>query len=153
MRWLVLSLVAGALSVSPFVACSNSSSPSLGTMDASQPGPTKFEAGTNCASSNDCETGLVCLYPVGAGYTCQSFQVCTTAPPSPCDHPTAACSCLGEPVQVCDGFAVDPVDPTGTCDGGTVIVPLDGGEDAPAPASEAGPDAPSGADASDGASE
>jgi hypothetical protein len=68
------------------------------------------------------------------------------------------CSCLAEPIQVCQGYAENPVDPTSACDGGTVVTAPDAGDaaapeagpaDATAPA-DAGTDA---ADAADAASE
>jgi hypothetical protein len=104
--------------------------------DASQPPPTKFEAGSPCATDNDCASGLVCLHPAT---TCQAYSVCTAAPPSPCDHPQTACSCLGENVQVCDGYSVDAIQALTPCgDGGTVPV-VDGGTDAPSAPDGAGP--------------
>jgi hypothetical protein len=117
--------------------CSNTpSTPNNNLPPGTQPAPTKFEAGANCAADNDCEPGLGCLFPATA---CNALAVCVTAPPTPCDHPQNACSCLGEPIQVCDGYALSPVDPTGTCDGGTVVVP-DGGADATIPPADAAPD-------------
>jgi hypothetical protein len=126
------------------VGCSSSSSPTQpGSQDASQPPPTKFEAGANCATSDDCDPGLACLFPATQ---CNALRVCVAPPPSPCDHPQVACSCLNEPIQVCDGYAENAVDPGGTCDGGAVFVP-EAGSDAIAP-TDAGTDATPGADAS-----
>jgi hypothetical protein len=139
MRWLDTALLTGLLAL-PAAGCSSSSpGTSPGTVPpASQPPPTKFEAGANCASDNDCEPGFVCRFPAS---TCNALAVCVTAPPSSCDHPQTACSCLAEPIQVCDGYAPNPVDSTATCDGGTMIVPNDGGTDATVPPADAGPDA------------
>lgn len=111
----------------PLLACSNDdSATSPGQVEpAQQPPATKFEAGAPCLTSNDCQSGLVCLYPAPG---CQNFQVCTTPPPTPCDKPQVACSCLAETVQVCDGYAVDPIDSLGACEGG-VILPDDAGVD------------------------
>jgi hypothetical protein len=166
MRWLLVGSV-GALgflvtATLTTPGCSNSDNPpavSLG--DASQPGPTSAEAGANCKSTENCNAGLVCLYPVSA---CSALPVCTVPPPSPCDHPQTACSCLGEVIQVCDGYASDPVDVTSTCDGGVVVVPTDSGSDGGGdatvpPSSDAGTgadaaiDAPAEVDASDAAGE
>jgi hypothetical protein len=142
MRWLhatplVAPLFLTASSLLPLWApgCSNGDDSSqLGTIeDASQPPPTKFEAGSNCASSADCETGLVCLFPVSA---CNALPVCVVQPTA-CTQ--VACSCLGEPIQVCGGYATNAVDPTSTCDGG--IVPVEGGTDAAAPSTDGGVDA------------
>ena len=134
-------------------ACSNGDdSTGPGTISPpSQPGPTSYEAGANCASTEDCNTGLVCLFPASA---CNTLAVCVVAPPTPCDHPQSACSCLGEVIQVCDGYATSQVDTTATCEGGGVIAPIDGGADSTAaPPAEAGsdaaPDASPGTDASD----
>jgi hypothetical protein len=110
-------------------ACSNgdSSNNPGGIQDASQPPPTKFEAGSACATSNDCATGLVCLHPAT---TCQAFSVCVAPPPNPCDHPQTACSCLGENVQVCDGYSVDPIDTLTPCADSGVVPVVDAGGDA-----------------------
>jgi hypothetical protein len=125
-------------------------------LDASQPVIPKIEAGSPCATNNDCASGLVCLYPAT---TCQAFRVCTSAPPDPCPGAVTACSCLGDPIQVCGGFASDAVDPTGaSCgDSGPVIAPeagSDGGAgDSSLPPSDAGSDSGGiiGLDASDAA--
>src|SRR5271156_2427393 len=111
MRWLraipFLALLAWAESVP---GCSNGDDTGAGPEDASQPPPTKFEAGSNCSTSDDCETGLVCLYPASPG---NALPVCV-APPGPegggCETPQYACSCLDEPIQVCDGYAANAVD-------------------------------------------
>jgi hypothetical protein len=113
---------------------------------------TKLEAGSPCGSATDCENGLVCLYPANATSTCNTFKVCVTPPPSPCPSPQTMCSCLVEPVQVCQGYAENPVDPTITCEGGAVIPPSEGGVDAGADGAvppDAGLD--SGVDAADAA--
>jgi hypothetical protein len=61
------------------------------------------------------------------------------------------CSCLAEPIQACQGFAENPVDPTSTCDGGAVVVLPEGGD---ATASDGGPtDSGALGDAADAASE
>jgi len=98
-------------------------------LDASQTPIPKIEAGSSCTTNNDCVTGLVCLYPAT---TCEAFRVCTAAPPDPCPTAVTACSCLGEPIQVCGGFASDAIDPMGaSCgDSGPVIVPEAGSDDA-----------------------
>jgi hypothetical protein len=147
MRWLERAFL-GLLALGPVAlpaGCSNSSTPvtSPGPIGSStQPPPTKFEAGANCASDNDCEAGFICRFPAT---TCNALAVCVVAPPATCDHPQTACSCLAEPILVCDGYATSPVDSTATCDGGTVIVPTDGGSeggtDATVPPADAGPDA------------
>ena len=163
MRWLpAIPLVALPLWAAWAPGCSSddNSQPALG--DASQPPVTKFEAGSNCSTSDDCETGLVCLYPATV---CSALPVCV-APPAPeggaCEAPQLACSCLGEVIQVCNGYATNPVDSTSTCEGGTVIVPTEAGTDAVAPPADAGSDgaadatvnaAPVGVDASDASSE
>ena len=54
-------------------------------------------------------------------------------PPSPCDDPQVACSCLGETVQVCDGYSVDPLDSVGPCEGGVLLAPDAAAEDSEAP--------------------
>jgi hypothetical protein len=114
--------------------CSNTPSTSNNNLPpGTQPPPTKFEAGANCATENDCEQGLVCLFPATA---CNALAVCVTAPSSQC---VTGCSCLGEPIQVCDGYASNQVDPTGSCDGGMIAVP-DGGTDATVPPADAAPD-------------
>lgn len=126
MRWLrVLPLV---VLLAPFEwaapGCSNGdNSSSTGTIeDASTPPPTRFEAGTICASSADCEPGLACLYPVS---TCNAYKVCVDATwlseAGACDAPQTACSCLGEFVEVCHGYSLDQVDTTSTCEGGTLV--------------------------------
>jgi hypothetical protein len=149
-----------ALAAAPFTACSNSSTPtSLGALpDASGPSSPRGEAGTVCGSATDCENGLSCLYPASATSTCSEYKVCVVAPPSPCPTPTTMCSCLAEPIQVCQGYAENPVDPSSTCDGGAVVtlpdagdaaVPEAGPADAAAP-TDAGSDA---TDAADAASE
>jgi hypothetical protein len=38
------------------------------------------------------------------------------------------CSCLAEPIQVCQGYAENPVDPTASCDGGAVVSFPDAGD-------------------------
>jgi len=159
MRWLhatplfaFLPLAAGAAAALWAPGCSNSDDSSqAGTIeDASQPPPTRFEAGSNCASSGDCQTGLACLYPVS---TCSALAVCVVQPTT-CTQ--TACSCLGEPIQVCGGYATNQVDPTNTCDGG-IVVNLDAGTDAPTAPTDAGQDAgvdaAPGVDASDAATD
>jgi hypothetical protein len=126
-----LLLVIGTLGIAiglPLAACSgdDSSSPTIPLADASQPPIPKIEAGAPCATNNDCQSGLSCLYPVS---TCQAFKVCTATPPNPCDNPQTLCSCLGEPIVACDNYATDPIDPTVTCDGGTILPTEDGGFD------------------------
>jgi hypothetical protein len=119
--------------------------------DASQPAIPKIEAGAPCATDNDCQPGLSCLYPVS---NCQAFRVCTATPPATCPSPQTMCSCLAEPVVTCNGYSSDPVDTTvTTCggDGGVVIVPTDAGNDTGAVV-DAGVDS-GGPDASDAASE
>jgi hypothetical protein len=151
MRWLPVTVLAALLPLAAFFACSNGddSSTSLGTMDASQPPPTKFEAGANCASTDDCETGLVCLFPVGAGFACNALAVCVAQPT--CTKSTTACSCLAEPIPVCGGYAENPVDPTATCEAGA-IPPEDGGaDDAGGGTPDAASDAGGIADAGDAA--
>jgi hypothetical protein len=171
MRWLhataLFSLLL-ALGWAPFFACSSDdSSATTGSLDAaSQPPATKLEAGSACGQTNDCEPGLVCLYPASSTSTCNEYPVCVTQP-FPCTQPQTMCSCLVEPIQVCQGYAQNAVDPTITCDGGVVVVPgeagAEGGIDAAAPvdASEAGSVADAGsvaeagsvADAADAAGE
>lgn len=157
MRWFGAIPLSGPFVLALSVAvpgCSNSDGTPSGTSSppASQPAPTKFEAGANCASDNDCEPGLTCLFPAT---TCNALPVCVAALPSPCDHPQAACSCLREPITVCDGYATSPIESLGACEGGAVIVPVDGGSDATVPPADAGPDAPPdaspGVDAADAA--
>ncbi|HEY2514039.1 MAG TPA: hypothetical protein VGI39_24400 [Polyangiaceae bacterium] len=104
--------------------------------DASQPPPTKFEAGASCLTSNDCQTGLVCLFPTT---TCSAFAVCAPAPLSPCDNPQTACSCLGETIDTCDGYAVDPISAMGACGDSGVKPPMEAGStDTGAPPVDAG---------------
>jgi hypothetical protein len=146
-----LLLVIGALAIAvafPLAACSgdDSSSPNLPLEDASQPAIPKIEAGSACATNNDCQSGLSCLYPAT---TCQAFRVCTATPPSPCDDPQPACSCLAEPIVVCDGYATDPIDPTATCEAGAVVTE-DGGQEGGS--TDSGTDA-AGPDASDASSD
>ena len=104
--------------------------------EAGQPPATTFEAGSSCASSDDCDHGLVCLFPVS---TCNALTICVAPPGGSdgggCAAPQYACSCLGEPIQVCGGYAANPVDTTSTCEGG--ILPIDSGA-ADSGASEAG---------------
>jgi len=144
--------------VSLLHACSSddSSATSQIDYDASQTPIPKIEAGAPCATNNDCQSGLVCLYPAT---TCEAFRVCTAAPADPCPAPQNACSCLGEPIQVCNGFASDPIDPTGgSCgEGGIVITPDSGPSedagDSAAPPNDSGSDSgfDAGADAADAA--
>jgi len=143
MRWLraapLVILLASAEWAAP--GCSNGDDSSqVGSIaDASQPIPTRFEAGSNCSSSADCEDGLACLFPASA---CNTLKVCVAAPwfseAGACDQPQPACSCLGEVIEICHGYGESPVDVTTTCDGGTAIVPMDAGLDAIAPAPDAG---------------
>jgi hypothetical protein len=148
LRPLVLTIGALAVGIAlPLAACSgdDSSTPTIPLEDASQPPIPKIEAGSACATNNDCQQGLVCLYPATV---CNAFRVCTSPPPSPCDNPQAACSCLGEPITVCDGYATDPIDPTGACEGGAL--PDDGGSDSAASGTnDSGSDGGSLLDASD----
>jgi hypothetical protein len=148
LRPLVLAIVASAVGIAlPLAACSSddSSAAAIPLEDASQTPIPKIEAGSACATNNDCQQGLVCLYPATA---CNAFRVCTSPLPDPCDNPQAACSCLGEPIIVCDGYAADPVDPTAACDGG--VLPDDGGLDSAASGTpDSGPDSGSLLDASD----
>jgi hypothetical protein len=158
MRWLPLFSLLSFVTLAAVlpVACSNGDdSTSLGPIaDASQPPQTRFEAGANCAASEDCETGLVCLFPVGAAYSCSTLAVCVAAPPATCDHPQTVCSCLAEPIVACDGYAANPADPTGTCEAGTVVITPDAGSDDAQVADAApGPDATAATDASDAAGE
>ncbi len=145
---------ASALTLVAPSACSNGDDAGSSLAPPSKPGQTYSEAGSNCSTTENCEPGLVCLYPVAA---CNTLPVCVV-PPEPeggaCAQPQVACSCIGELIPVCNGYATSAVDPTSTCEGGTVIVPLDSGTDATvAPGAdggvEAGPDASSGGDASD----
>lgn len=125
MNWLrVTCLVLAA----PLLACSNDDSgTSPGQVQpGSQPPATKFEAGAPCLTLNDCQAGLACLYPAPG---CQLSRVCAPTPPSPCDQPQVACSCLAETVQVCDGYADDPIDSLGACADAGFIVPSDDGGD------------------------
>jgi hypothetical protein len=174
MRWLLRALpllvLLGWVESTP--GCSNGDDTGAGGIaDASQPSATKFEAGSNCASSGDCELGLVCLFPVS---TCGAYAICVP-PPGPdgggCATPQYACSCIDEVIEVCGGYAANPVDTASTCDGGIVLVDSGAGDggasesgaDATAPVAEAGADsaasvdattdAPSGVDASDAAGE
>jgi hypothetical protein len=162
MRWLhatALLSLPFALAATPFFACSSDDS-SVGPgslVDGSQPPATKVEAGSACGQDNDCETGLVCLYPASSTSTCNEYKVCVVQP-FPCAQPQVMCSCLAEPIQVCGGYAQNQVDPTGPCEGGVVIVPEAGTEAGTDGASDATPaadasDAASGADAADAASE
>jgi len=139
MHWLraPLCLVAFAL-----LGCSNGDDSSLPPTggDASQP-DTKFEAGAPCHSPNDCVSGLTCLFPAT---DCQTPAVCAPPPPTPCDAPLTACSCLAETIQVCDGYGEDPISAMGPCPDSGVVV-KDAGSDAPsssdaASAVDAGPD-------------
>ena len=100
------------------------SSPTTPIGDASQPPATKFEAGAPCLTSNDCQSGLVCLFPTTS---CSAFAVCAPASPSPCDHPQTACSCLGETIDTCDGYAVDPISAMGACGDSGVKPPVEAG--------------------------
>ena len=131
--------------------CSSSDSTNVGDVsDASQPGPTRFEAGSVCGSSADCEPGLLCLFPAA---TCNTEAVCVAAPwyseAGACDQPQSACSCLREIIEVCHGYAQNPVDTTTTCEGGTSVIGLDAGPDATVSSTDAGPgDAAGGQDAS-----
>jgi hypothetical protein len=127
MEWLRDTALATALLLA---ACSNgdsSSGPTTPLPEASQPPPTKFEAGAPCLTSNDCQSGLSCLFPAGGG--CSAFSVCTASPPDPCDHPQTACSCLVENVPVCDGYALDRIDSMGPCSD-VVVPPVDASVDA-----------------------
>jgi hypothetical protein len=162
MRWLpatALFSLPFALASTPFFACSSDdSSVATGSLvDAGQPPATKVEAGSACGQDNDCEPGLVCLYPASSTSTCNEYKVCVVQP-FPCTQPQVMCSCLDEPIQVCGGYAQNQVDPTGGCEGGVVIVPdagteagTDGATDA-APASVAS-EAAIAVDAADAASE
>ncbi|MGO8998080.1 MAG: hypothetical protein ACLQVI_32575 [Polyangiaceae bacterium] len=144
MRWLPATLLLSlpfTLAAVQFVACSSDdSSTSTGPLpDASQPPATRLEAGAACGSSSDCETGLLCLFPATSTSTCSEFPVCTPAPPSPCPQPVTMCSCLAEPIQVCQGYAENAVDPTGAaCDAG--VIPTEAGVDSAAPPSDSGTD-------------
>jgi hypothetical protein len=149
MRWLpatALFSLPFALASTPFFACSSDDSNVGGGsyLDGSQPPPTKVEAGSACGQDNDCEPGLVCLYPASSTSTCNEFKVCVVQP-FPCTQPQLMCSCLAEPIQVCGGYAQNQVDPTGPCDGGVVIIP-EAGTDA---GTDGAIDATPGADASD----
>ena len=122
MTWLrVTCLVLAA----PLLACSNDDSgTSPGQVQpGSQPPATKFEAGAPCLTVNDCQAGLACRYPAPG---CQLSKVCAPTPPSDCVQ-QPACSCLEETVQVCDGYADDPIDSLGACADAGFIVPSDGG--------------------------
>ncbi len=139
-RWIgpVVLLAWGELALVPGCSNGDDSSPAGSVGDASQPPPTRFEAGANCAATADCEPGLVCLVPASA---CNALPVCVAAPwfadGGVCDQPQSACSCLGEVIQVCHGYATNPVDTTATCEGGTATIP-EAGADAGPPAIEAG---------------
>ena len=151
MRWhrvarLVLPLVLLAWGeLAPGCSKGDDSSQGAGIGDASQPPPTRFEAGANCASTGDCDLGLVCLVPAS---TCNAAPVCVSAPwftdGGVCDQPTSACSCLGEVIEVCHGYATNPVDTTAVCEAGTPFVPEAGADGGP-PGSDAG-DAGGGSD-------
>jgi hypothetical protein len=120
---LVLTAALAVAIALPLAACSgdDSSTPTVPLADIP-----KIEAGAPCATNNDCQSGLSCLYPATS---CQAFKVCVATPPTPCDNPQAACSCLAEAIVVCDGYASDPIDPTGTCDAGAILPSEDGGVD------------------------
>jgi hypothetical protein len=109
--------------------------------DASQPAVTKFEAGSPCSTSNDCVAGLVCLHPAT---NCHAFAVCVSPPPTPCDNPQLACSCLVETIAICDGYGSDAIDSLGPCADTGAVSPLDASADGPGAA-----DAAEGIDASE----
>ena len=140
LRFACLLAFAGAL-----VACS-SSDDSSGNPPAQvvvyDAGVTKLEGGAPCATSNDCASGLTCLYPQSS---CDAFRVCVAAPAAPCPQATTVCSCIGHTIQACAGFADEPIDHDGACADSGTIVPVDsgGGDDQAAPP----------VDASDAASE
>ncbi len=161
MNWLrpaSLAAFAVAASLSVVFACSSDDSGNdggLSDLDASQTPIPKIEAGAPCSTDNDCADGLSCLYPAT---TCQAYRVCTTTPANPCAAPQAACSCLGETIQVCGGFADDPIASMGACgDGGVVVVPdagpHEGGASDASDAGDSSSPVDSGPDADDGATE
>lgn len=127
---------------SSFVACSNDNTGTLTVPleDASQPPIPKLEAGVGCVQNNDCLSGLSCLYPATS---CASSAVCAPTPPDPCPNPQPACSCISDPITVCNGYTTAAFDYFGACESGTII-PTDAGqvsEDAgPADASDASDD-------------
>jgi hypothetical protein len=111
-----------------FTACSNDDSQTATgeIQPPSQSASAKFEAGAPCLTGNDCASAT-CLYPVGAG--CGSPRVCAPAPPASCGMPQIVCTCLGETVSSCDGYAEDAIESAGVCEGGEFVLPSDASAD------------------------
>ena len=108
---------------------------------AADAGPLCNGGGARCATSADCDLGLVCGFPLAGG--CGAPGTCID-PPLPCQADAAACGgggtacgCSAAPVPiVIPGFAAAPVSSPGGCEPGPTT-PGDGGEDAPADAAAA----------------
>jgi hypothetical protein len=137
-----------ALALLALVACSSSDDsstpPPQPVVFDSGSGVPKLEAGAPCATSNDCGSGLSCLYATSG--SCDAFRVCTATPASPCAQPSTVCSCIGLTITACGGFADQPIDHDGACaDSGTILP--DANTDQSAPPVD------SGSDASDAATE
>jgi hypothetical protein len=101
-------------------------------------GPTCNGGAAPCTTSSDCDVGLTCGFPIGAG--CSATGACLN-PPLLCEDDAAACvtsgtvcGCSGAPVAlVIQGFAAGPTpSPPGSCStdaGDAGAPPVDAGGD------------------------